>query len=104
MLEVDVEANDIILIEPLTPQLAAVNHSESRRDRRRRRRSIEYENLDVIKHASGGAMALVFLLAVVFFNRQSLVQCDGNDSVFVDGSGANVTIIDSTVGCNITTI
>ena len=94
MLEVDVEANDIRLTEPLTPRQAD-------EDWREQRRSQEYDNSHVIRHFSAGIMALFFLAAVVFFNRQSLVQCDGNDGEYL-GDGANATILGDAIKCNIT--
>ncbi len=95
MLQVDVEANDIRLTEPLTQGQA----EESWRDGRR---SQGYDNSKVIRHFSVGMMTLFILAAVVFFNRQSLVQCgEGNDGESL-ADATNATILGDTVNCNIT--
>ena len=95
MLEVDVESNDIIrLTEPLTPQ--ADDHSSWDR-----RPSSGYENSRVLTHLMAGIMTLFILAAVVFFNRQSLVQCDNGE---FDDNATNVTILEDIVKCNATAI
>lgn len=103
MLEVDVEANNILLTEPLTLEVANDNSDTSSYHGRDSSRSKGYENSYVMKHFIAGTMALVVLAAMVYFNRQSLSQC-GSDEVFGNGPNANGTITEIIVRCNITGI
>lgn len=94
MLEVDVESNDIRLTEPLTPPNDDFSWE-------RQRHSSGYENSRVLTHFMAGMMALFILAAVVFFNRQSLVQCE--DGGFL-ANATNVTTLYNIVKCNVTAI